>query len=126
MLCPGQAPFAPSQSALEIVHANILSQIFVQDLLVFCSRLVPDYLALKGLTAVDVHQRTEALDALRVLLSRWPGVPDGVLNQSPQTSPDVPVATITAMEHDMAQFYVQTFFEYTSWPPLIPHIPPTL
>lgn len=126
ILCPGQATSLASQSALELLRTDRLNDIFVQDITPLRSRLVPDYLEPRGLASTDVLHRAAPLEALRSMLSRWPGVPNDVQNQIPLSSPDVLSSTIIAVEHSMVQFYVQIFFECTGRPPLVPHVPPVM
>ncbi len=122
--CPGQTLVAPSQDAVEVIRRCMLSRFTVHNLSPLRSRLIPDYLAPAGFSTPNTFCRAPTLEAFRILLSRWPGVPDLIRYQTPLTNPAVSEATILAVERTMAQFYVQMFWESAGRPPLVPHVPP--
>lgn len=125
-LCPGRALTAVSQEALEIVRREMLSLTCSYDLPPFRCRYVPDYLSPTGWSSSHISNRASTLEAFRRLLSRWPGVPDTIKHQQPVTGTGVSVATLSAVEEEMALFYVQTFWEHTGRPPLVPHFVPSV
>ncbi len=75
--------------------------------------------AIDGLAASDLVSRARYLDALRLLLSRWPSVPPSIKSsQSLLNVASVPL--LEKVERDMAKFYCQTFYEVSGRAAIIP------
>lgn len=123
-LCPESVTNVSSRSALELRRLNLISAIFKYDLSPIRSRLIPDYLAPAGLSASNIRQRANSLEALRCVLARWPAVPDTIKFHPALDSKGLQEPMIAACEYAMACFYTQTFWRQAGRAPLIPHVPP--
>ncbi|KII82722.1 hypothetical protein PLICRDRAFT_81475, partial [Plicaturopsis crispa FD-325 SS-3] len=77
----------------------------------------------EGLAAEDYPDRAPALEALRKLLADWEHAPAGITNYS--LHPDDPARDHPQMylgtEESLSRFYCQTFFNWYSRPPVVPH-----
>lgn len=63
----------------------------------------------EGLAALDIRDRAESLEALRLIISRWPCVPTHVKSSVPLTGA-IPVIALEQMEREVFKCYVQAFW----------------
>jgi hypothetical protein len=70
----------------------------------------------EGLMATDCRDRVPYVEALRVLLSAWPGAPS--LSALP---PNASLDDTRSLEKQLATYYCQTFFDSYGRPPILPH-----
>ena len=71
-----------------------------------------------GLTAVVMINRVQSLEALRIVMLRWPNVPDEVRNSSSFLTLDE--GTASHLELLMTRFYVQQFLQIAGRAPVLP------
>ena len=76
----------------------------------------------EGLASPDVRGRAQSLEALRVLLARWPSVPEHIVTSKPLT--EVDETTLSKMEVSLCTFYVQSFWERAGRAATIPRVFP--
>ncbi|KAF7789849.1 hypothetical protein EIP86_000797 [Pleurotus ostreatoroseus] len=77
-----------------------------------------------GLSAENPEERAPFVEALRVLLCRWPSVPSTVANSAPLTT--LPLSQLEEREAELILFYCQTFWSRAGRAPVLPRrIPPS-
>ncbi|OCH85163.1 hypothetical protein OBBRIDRAFT_740382, partial [Obba rivulosa] len=74
----------------------------------------------QGLAADHPRDRARSLEALRVVICRWPSCPAEIRRAAP-LSVASPVDVIEDMEHRLAEVFTQTFFDVSGCAALIPH-----
>ncbi|KAI1797039.1 hypothetical protein LXA43DRAFT_1147725 [Ganoderma leucocontextum] len=116
-LRPPECASRPEEARRE----NLLGKIFPGDWLRAVDALPsPDS---GGLFAPLPHCRIHALNALRAVLTRWPGCPSSIARSSPLQLNDG-VETIIGVERELAGFYVHMFFMTLGRAPLVPRLYP--
>lgn len=117
-LCPSDSGSPPSSASLYAEQCRIerVAEVFSQKTHFRISTLPTSH---SGLAAVDIMDRVPALEALRQILKKWPGAPRSMKKTkiSAGMSPDA----LQMAEKGIIQFYVDTFYLYSSRAPLVPH-----
>lgn len=72
-----------------------------------------------GLTAMDIRDRIPALEAFRLVLVRWPGVPDALQQQRISTT--LSHQRVEELERLAVKFYLQQFYIHSTRAAIIPH-----
>ncbi|KAF7795823.1 hypothetical protein EIP86_006990 [Pleurotus ostreatoroseus] len=76
----------------------------------------------EGLASPNILDRAESLEALRLLLARWPSAPSHIITSKPLT--EVDKTTLEKAETSLCKFYVQTFWDRAGRAATIPRIFP--
>ena len=76
-----------------------------------------------GFSAYHIRDRADGLEAFRVIVSRWPGAPPAIQQASPLTASSGS-DTIVGMEHLIAGWYLQTFWDCAGRAAAVPRIFP--
>ncbi|KAF7790693.1 hypothetical protein EIP86_001649 [Pleurotus ostreatoroseus] len=79
--------------------------------------------ATDGLEATHLDKRSAYLEALRQVLSRWPGAPDNMKSCPALTSSNSTIF-VAQMEREMADYYCATFFRVAGRAPVLPRCLP--
>ncbi|KAJ3556197.1 hypothetical protein NM688_g2158 [Phlebia brevispora] len=74
-----------------------------------------------GLAAVDMKARTEHLQALKRIISRWPDTPDYIRRMIPFKSVN-DVTRFAEMERALVEYYCQKFYDVAGRPPILPRL----
>ncbi|KAI6114555.1 hypothetical protein F5141DRAFT_1002533, partial [Pisolithus sp. B1] len=72
----------------------------------------------KGLGSHEPQTKLEFMERLHALVTSWPGF---LSNLEEPLLPSTLVRCVWAVEKKVAFFYVQSFFDYFSCPPIVPH-----
>ena len=79
----------------------------------------------EGFSATLVGDRVGALEGLRQVVLRWPGVSDAIRTISPLTT-RTPAPELVKAERELCRFYCQTFWEHAGRAATIPRLWPYL
>ncbi|KAJ3559738.1 hypothetical protein NM688_g164 [Phlebia brevispora] len=74
-----------------------------------------------GLAAADAKTRTEHLQALKRIISRWPDTPDYIRTMVPFKSVN-DVTRFAEMERALVEYYCQKFYDVAGRPPILPRL----
>ena len=76
-----------------------------------------------GIGALHVRDRASGLEALRLLICRWPGSPTRFRRLAP-LSAQTPYNLLRDFEQDAANVYCQRFYEWSNRAPVVPRVFP--
>ncbi|KAF7791351.1 hypothetical protein EIP86_002365 [Pleurotus ostreatoroseus] len=111
---------APGDDRERIERDVLLLRVFPADR----GLIIKDFpRAQDGLEATHLDKRSAYLEALRQVLSRWPGVPDNIKSCPALTSSNSTVF-VARMEREMADYYCTTFFRVAGRAPVLPRCLP--
>lgn len=116
VLVPAPSVMSHQSQVFEYERHDLISQVFSNDGLLRVASLPTENC---GLAAENIADRLPALEAFRIVLVRWPGVPQLLCTR--KFAKAVVEPDLLDLERCAVKFYLDTFYFHSSRAALVPH-----